>query len=456
VNAGGLFSFDSLAIVGASPRNGYAMGVIGGTKAVGYRGKVVCINPGAESVGGYDAYRSLAEVPFGIGAAVVVVRASLVLGIVEECGQLGIRNLTVISGGFAESGPDGRAVQEGLAQLAARYDLTICGPNCMGYFSLHDRTATYASSQLPQVAGSVAAISQSGGLLNEVMSYGAYRGVRFSKAISSGNEAALSLADYLEALVADPHTTTIGAFVEGGREPERLRVVFTAALRARKPIVMVKVGSSTLGMASARSHTGADAGDPVAFAALCAETGVILVEDPEELVETLLVLSNARHLIESERPPRGFAAIEISGGGKGIICDLADRYGLDLSAPRDPAATNPYDMNGSWERAETRALHEEVLAGFSADPRYDIIVSRFTVAPQGPLPNILESGAAVNRFRAAHPDRFHAILGRSSDAINPVWQQFCADTGLTYLQGYRRGIAALGRLQRYRAFTQQG
>lgn len=421
-------------------------------QACGFTGKVACINPSAESVRGHPGYATLGDVPFGLGAAVIAVRADRVPPVLEECVRLSIRSVTIISAGFAEIGPTGRALQDEIAAIAARYDVSVCGPNCLGFFSLHDRTSTFSSAKIPALAGDVAIVSQSGGILNEVLSYGTYRGVRFSKAISSGNEAVLSLADYLEDLLADPHTTTIGAIVEGVRSPDRLRRAFALAARERKPIVALKIGTSALAAASAATHTGAIAGSSDLFAALCAQEGVTLVEDIEELCEALLAFSRARALVARPGAPRGFAAVEISGGGKGLICDLAEHYGLPLTPPSSEQLSNPVDMTHPWENPKSFELHETVLAGFAAEQRYDVVVSRLTVAPQGAIAAALAHGALVNRFRAEHPGMFYAVLGRTSDVINSEWQAFCTETGLTYFQGYRRGIATLGRFHRYRAF----
>lgn len=465
MNAGDLFVFDGVAIVGATPRNSYALSVLNGLRASQFAGRIACINPNAEEVRGHPGFASLADVPFPVQCVVIVVRADRVPAVLEECGRLGIRSVTIISAGFAEVGPAGRALQDELARVAARYDIPVCGPNCLGFLSLHDRTSTYCTANVPADAGDVAVVSHSGGMLNEVMSYGAYRGVRFSKAISSGNEAVLGMADYLEHLVTDPLTTTIGLIMEGVRAPDRLRAAFAAAARKRKPVVALKIGSSALAAASAATHTGAIAGSADIFAALAEQYGVTLVEDLEEMCEALLAFSHARALIAAAAPPKGFAAVEISGGGRGLICDLADRYGLDLRPLSDRAVanmtpvlgelsspSNPFDIVLSWEGTKSLELHEAALTCLAEEKSYDVVASRVTVGTKGQIPGALAHGALVNRFRAEHPEMFFTVLGRASDVIHPEWQALCAQTGLPYLQGYRRGIATLGRLQRYRAF----
>jgi acetate---CoA ligase (ADP-forming) len=445
-----LFAFKGLAVVGATPRNPYAKSILDGLASVGFTGEVACVNPNAEAVGSTPGYASLAGVPFPIDAVAIVVRADRVPEILEECGRLGVRSATVVSAGFAESGQPGRALQERIAEIARRFDIALCGPNSLGFASFHDRTSTYSRSKLPAKAGGVAVVSHSGGMLNEVLSYGSYRGLRFSKVVSSGNEAVLGLADYLDDAIDDRATTTIGLIVEGVRAPERVRAAFARAASVRKPVVAIKIGSSALACASAVTHTGAMAGSADLFAALCERYGVTLVEDIDELCESLLVFSRARALLEKSSEPRGLAAIEISGGGKGLICDLADRRGLALPQPRDPAMSNPLDLVLSWETPQSLELHAAALEALAADGAYDLVVSRVSVLPSGPIEAALEHGRLIERMQRAHPEMLFTVLGRASDSINPVWLKFCDASGLTYLQSYKRGIAALANLDRYR------
>jgi acyl-CoA synthetase (NDP forming) len=319
-------------------------------------------------------------------------------------------------------------------------------------------------ASLPPLPGDVAVISHSGGMLNEVLSYGEYRGIRFSTLISSGNEAVCTVADYVDYLVDDERTSTIGLIVEGIRSPERVRAAFERAARARKPIVAIKLGTSPLAAAATMTHTGVAAGPPEFFAALAEQCGVTVVEDLEELCESLLLFSHARRLI-AEPNVRGFAAIEVSGGGKELICDLAARRDLDLPLLGAAAAeriapilgdlsapSNPVDLASSWEAPSSVPQHVEILDVLADDGGYDVVASRVTVLPSGSIDSALEHGRIVANAAERHPTMLFTVLGRASDAINPLWQSFCAETGVTYLQGYRRGIAALANLAAYRRF----
>lgn len=460
-----LFRFSGVAVVGATPRNQLAGWALGGLKSIGFAGNVACINPNAEPVLGNPGYVALGDVPFALEAAVIAVRAERVPAILRECGERGVRSVTIVSGGFVENGAAGAALQAELVAIAQRYGIAVCGPNCLGFASLHDRTSTYARADLPQAAGSVAVISHSGGMLNEVINYGGYRGIRFSTLISSGNEAVCTVADYVDYLVDDERTTTIGLILEGMRSSDRVRAAFERAASARKPIVAIKLGTSALAAAATATHTGAIAGSADLFVALAEQYGITIVEDLEELCESLLLFSQARRLIV-QPCVRGVAAIEVSGGGKSLICDLAGRRGLDLtelsaeSAERIApilgdlsAPSNPVDLASSWDAPASFEQHRAILDELAADGGYDTIVSRVTVLPSGPLDSALAHGRIVANAAGAHPEAFFAVLGRASDAIQPAWQQFCAANDVTYLQGYRRGIGAIANLDAYRRFV---
>ena len=458
-----LFAFRGLAVIGGTARNPYASQILEGLSSIGYTGDVACVNPRGEPVGTVPGFRTLAEIPFAVDAAAIVVRADRIPDILEQCGLAGVRSVTIVSAGFAEAGETGRALQAAIVQVARRFDIALCGPNCLGFLSLHDRTSTYSRAKLPTRAGDVAVVAHSGGLLNEVLSYGSYRGIFFSKAISAGNEAVVTLADYLDHLIDDPQTTTIGLIVEGVRDPERVRAAFASAARFRKPIVAIKIGSSALAQVSAATHTGAMAGSADLFAALCAQHSVTLVEDIDELCESLLVFSHARMLVASDAPVRGIAAIEISGGGKGLICDIAERRDLPLPPMREATAasvarefddswipSNPLDVVMTWDSPASLGTHGKLLDALAADGGYDLLISRVSVLPKGTSEQTLDHGRLIADRMRAHPDMLFTVLGRASDAINERWRAMCDETGLIYLQGYKRGLAALAYLWEYR------
>lgn len=455
-----LFDFSTIAVIGASPRNVLAFSALKGFRSIGFAGRAVCVNPNAEAVLDFPAYRTLEDVPFDVQHVICAIRADRIPAELEKCARLGVSAVTIPSAGFAEAGDEGRALQDEIRSIALRAGIAVCGPNCMGLLSVHDHTAAYCKGELPHVPGGVGVISHSGGVLNEILNYGTYRGLRFSKAVSAGNEAVCNVADFLEHLVDDPATTTIGLVLEGIRSPERLRAALALALERNKPVVAIKVGTSNLAAAAATMHTGANVGSAELFAALCAQYGVTLVRDIDQMCEALLVFSNAHTMLRAHREPRGVAVIEISGGGGELVCDIAERASLELRPLHEKTAdalaevlstpSNPVDLGGSWEHPESVPRHEATLAALAADGGFDVVISRLTVAPDGDIPMILSHGQLMAAAARAHPEMLFAGLSRVPDTINPHWRAFVAEHGLVFAQGYERGLGAVAQLMEYR------
>ena len=456
-----LFEYAGLAVVGASPRNLIAFHSLEGLRSIGYTGQVACINPNGESVAGFPGYPSLKDVPFKVEHVFIAIRADRIPAVVEDCAELGVGGITIVADGFAEAGEAGKALQDRIAATARAAGIAMCGPNCMGLFSVHDKTATYGSSELPQVAGGVSVISASGGLLSSLMRYGGYRGMRFSKMVSAGNEAVSQVADYVEYLVDDPTTTTIGLLLESVRSPERLRQALAHAFARKKPVVALKMGTSQLGARQAASHTAAIVGSADLFHALAAQYGVTLVEDIDELAEALLLFSQAGPVLRKSGPPLGAAIVDVSGGGSELICDIAERAQVDLVALSEKSVealtpvlanrpANPFDLTGSWMFPATLPRHEAVLNALAGDGGYDIVASRVGVPPSGDLPQvILDHGKLLADAARANPEMLFAVLSWTSEPINPKWIAFLRDNGIAFLLGYKRGLQTLGKLTAY-------
>jgi acyl-CoA synthetase (NDP forming) len=458
---GALFQYSGLAVVGASPRNVMALHTMEGLRSIGYTGQCAGINPNAESVAGYPAYKSLSDVPFPVEHAFIAIRADRIPDVMRECAAAGVRGVTIVADGFAEAGAAGQALQAEIVAIARGAGIAVCGPNCMGVFSIHDRTATYARAQLPTTPGGISVVSASGGLLSSILAYGGYRGMRFSKMVSAGNEAVCQFADYVEYLVDDPTTTVIGLLLESVRSPQRLRDAFARALEGNKPIVALKMGTSTLGARAAATHTAAIVGAANLFAALAAQYGVTVVEDIDELCESMLLFAQAAPVFRRRREPRGVAVIEVSGGGAELVCDVAERASVTLLPfsekivaelepvlPNHPA--NPIDMTGAWQFPQTLVRHTAALKAITADGAYDIVIARVSVPQTGEMAPIMNDHAKLLTDAAReNPETLFGVMNWTSEPINPNWRALTVDAGLASLLGYKRGMEAVSRLLTY-------
>ncbi|MEJ2175600.1 MAG: acetate--CoA ligase family protein, partial [bacterium] len=297
----------------------------------GYTGLVAPINRSRREVLGVEAYPSLAEAPGEIDQAFIMVPPADVPAACDECFARGVPVVTIFTDGFGETGAAGREIEAGLVARARAAGVRLLGPNSIGLISTAPPTALSVNAvleleRLP--VGSLGIVSQSGSLIGAFLSRGAARGIGFSRLVSVGNEADLSVAELVELLVDDAQTQAILLFLETLRESERLARAVRRAFDAGKPVIAYKLGRSRAGVELARSHTGAIAGDDRAVDAFLRACGVLRVHSFEALIETA-------HLVIGQRPPRQkrVAMMTTTGGGAALVADPIGAAGVELVAP---------------------------------------------------------------------------------------------------------------------------
>ncbi len=273
-----------------------------------------------------------ADLPEAPDAVVVAVPAASVPEVIEQAGALGCGGAVVYAAGFREGG--GAELEADLVAAAARHGLPVCGPNCDGLISLHDRAALWGDALAAPEPGHVALVSQSGNLA--VNALGTRRGLRLHTAISSGNEAVLTTADYVEHLAGEDGVRSIALLVEGDGDGARLCEAFARCAEAGIGVAVLKVGASAAGAAAATAHTGALAGDHRVFRALAEEAGAAWAADVHDLLELAKALA-----ARGPKPRRdgGLAILTCSGGDSGLGADEAARLRVDLP-PLAPATVD--------------------------------------------------------------------------------------------------------------------
>jgi acyl-CoA synthetase (NDP forming) len=168
-----------------------------------------------------------------------------VVRVLEEAADVGVRSAVVLTAGFGEAGPEGRALEERVVALARERDMVLLGPNGNGFINAADQVAPYGLPIAPPLQrGPLGIVLQSGGLASFVLHMASSRNIGVSRLVATGNEAMVTATDVLGYLVADERTAAIAAFLESIREPERFREAAAAALEAGKPIVVLSVGRS--------------------------------------------------------------------------------------------------------------------------------------------------------------------------------------------------------------------
>jgi len=321
----------SVAIIGASDTPGN----VGGA-AVRFLRKfnapveIWPVNPKWEAVAGVRCYRDVAALPAPADLAIFAVPAASVEAAVQDCAAAGITAGIAWAGGFAEGDDSGRKLQDSLAARCRALGFMLLGPNCIGIIDAHTpMIASFASMMLSVDrlrAGNISMVSQSGGLATMTQGLALHEGYGFRYMISTGNEAVLGIADFIPALVEDDATKVIAVYLEGTRDGAALRRALLAARAARKPVIVLKAGTTPASAGAAAAHTGALAGEARVWAAMLRECAAIQVGSMEELLDVAMQLSGA----DLGKLPRGQGVAAITfGGGSGVLsADQCDQVGL--------------------------------------------------------------------------------------------------------------------------------
>ena len=226
----------SVAIVGASERAKWPSQIYTNLRDFGYAGRIVLINPRQQKVFGQDCLPSLRDLPEPVDHAMVIVPATHVPGVLADAEAAGVKSATVYAAAVGDG--EGEASRERgawLKNFVATSKLRVSGPNCMGSYSYREKLFAYPNTELCSVPpGPIGGVFQSGGTMQFWLKSAAERGMSFSYAVSSGNEADLDLADFVDFLVDDPHTKQIVLFIEGIRRPRSVHARRGARTRGRQ------------------------------------------------------------------------------------------------------------------------------------------------------------------------------------------------------------------------------
>lgn len=318
-----LFEPKSVAVIGASERENSVGNVLfKNILESGYKGRLYAINPRHETIQGVQSYKSIEEIGARVELAIIATRPQTVPEIVEQCGRSGIKNVIIITAGFAEAGHSGAALERKTLEIARSYGVRVLGPNCMGIIRPEQGlNATFA--RINATAGNLALVSQSGAICSAVLDWAAANKVGFSSVISLGSTADVDFGEILDYLVCDNRSHYILLYIEGIRNSRRFMSALRSAARI-KPIILLKAGRHAAGSAAVKVHSGMIAGSDSVFDAAVRRAGVVRVKN----VGQLFYASKA---LASKFCPLGKRlAIITNGGGPGAMA--ADRAG-DMKIP---------------------------------------------------------------------------------------------------------------------------
>ena len=401
-----LFAPTSVALVGASARAGsLGSAVLENLRGGGFAGAVIPVNPAHATLDGAPCYPSLAALPEAVDLAIVVTPAQAVPGVLEDAARAGIHHALVLSAGFGETGPDGRALEARVAAIAREHRIRMIGPNCLGLMRPHiGLNATFARHGA--VPGHIALVAQSGAVCAALTDWANSAGIGFSSVISLGAGTDLDFGEILDFLLYDDKTRSILMYVEGIHDARAFIGGLRAAART-KPVVVQKVGRHQAGSRAAMSHTGAMVGDDAVFECALARCGAVRAQ-------TYMELFSAARLLAAARLPAGNRlALLTNGGGPGVMAaDCAAEHGVELAALSPDTVTalssvlpphwshaNPVDIIGD----ATPERFAAALGPLLADPGVDGVLTLF--CPQIVTPS---------------QDAAEAILGLAKHSPKPV------------------------------------
>jgi acyl-CoA synthetase (NDP forming) len=363
-----LFYPKSVAVVGASAQIGkWGHSLMTNTISGGFKGDIYPVNPKGGVVAGKNACRSVSEIPSEIGLAIVTIPAERVLDLVPEFRKKGIRNMLLITSGFGETGEKGKNLEKVLVETARESGILVLGPNTMGICNPHINLYCTGSPVMPR-PGSTAMVAQSGNMGIQLLAFAEQQDIGIRAFCGSGNEAMITIEDYLDGFEVDTLTRTVILYVESVKNGRRF---FESARRVgrKKPIVLLKGGRSKVGSRAAASHTGAMTSDTNVFDAVCRQAGIVRADKPMDLLDLAAAFSSL------PLPAGNRAAIMTLGGGWGVVtADLCSEFGLEVPElpskliakidgmlPTYWSRSNPIDLVGDRDPDIPLIVLEELL-----------------------------------------------------------------------------------------------
>ncbi len=367
-----LLNPSSLVVIGASRREGtIGHRLLTDLLAGGFSGRLEVVHPEADAVLGVPAHRRLADVPQPLDVAVIAVPAAAVLDVVTECAEAGVRGLVVLSGGFAETGPEGHERQQALVRLARANGMRVIGPNSWGVINADPQVSLNISlaGQLPP-SGRLGLFCQSGALSVSVLDAATRRNLGVSTFLSAGNRADVSGNDCMQYWEEDDRTAAVGLYLESIGNPRKFSRI-ARRLSAHKPVIVVKSGMSGFGVPPGHAVRPTRA-PREALDAMLRQSGCIRVENVNQLFDV------AQLVVQQPLPAGSRVAVVGNSDALGaLIADACHSWKLDV-------VHGPVSLLPQADATQFRAALETAFA----DERVDSVVAAF-------VPPLATGGAEV-------------------------------------------------------------
>ena len=449
----------SIAVVGASAERADAIGtrVIRNLRSMGYQGRIYPVNPRYKAVSDLACFPSLSQLPESVDAAFLAVPSAQGPDLVEEAAKNGISAIFMNANGYADGDENGVALQRRVEQIAKAHGIAICGPNNLGLINVNDGAAIWTPKYMMDVRrGPLAVISQSGSVAIALADD--ERKIGFSYLITAGNEAVVTVAEYLRHCALDDRVGAILVYLETIRRVEAFADAAREAQKRGKPVIVLKLGASEGGRAMVQAHTGSLAGEDRLYDALFRKLDIVRVRDIDEMLEAAIMLS------AYPKPREGnLVAVTLSGGEAALIADTAFLLGVTLQKLAAPTLErlrpafppyskigNPVDAWGLGFNAERFGMIVDALV---ADP--DIGTIAFSVDAPGAggadVPYACVMAETVVAAAARSDKHFVFFNNTSGTGPNPEVRAILDRARIPYLSGMRTALTAIGYALREKA-----
>ena len=447
-----LLSPKSIAVIGASDKEGTVGRTITSNIMNGFQGPVYPISPSRSTVFDKKAYKSVLDVPDPISLAVIVIRNTLVPQVLEECGRKKIKGVVVITAGFKEVDEEGARLEQQIKDIVRKHKMEMIGPNCLGVMNLDPNTMMNSTFlKITPKTGHIALVSQSGAICAALCEDASAQGIGFSAVISLGNKASTNEIAVLKMLASHKQTRVIVMYLEDvGNGKDFLKVCRSVTRKHKKPVLVLKAGRSAEGAKAAMSHTGALMGSDELYDALLRQSGAIRVDTMEELFDYATAFS------KQPLPTGGDLAIVSNAGGPAIIStDACSKTGIamakidsirpeiDRVIPPWGSSRNPVDIVGDANFERFRGVLEHVL-------RHENVGSVITMCtPSGTLDYDGLARVIVEMSKKHKKTMLASLMGLDEGITN---RQILAAGDVpyyTYAEGAVRALGAMLRFSRW-------
>ena len=449
----------SIALAGVSAnRSSLAGGVLDNLERYSYAGEIHLIHPKETEVRGRKCVRSPMDLPEGVDCVVLGIPVAGILEAVKACAARGAGGVVIFSAGFAELGPEGRELQEEIARVAREAGMAMEGPNCLGFVNyVQGVPGTFGNVPLkPLVTSGVAVVSQSGAMASVLRVAMHSHQIDVTISVSTGNEAANGIEDFLEYMLHHPATKLVAMVLEHIRHPQRFLSLARLAREKNIPIVLMHPGRSVGAAQAAATHTGALTGDHDVMTTLVRREGVLMVETLEELIDAADILVRCK-----KRPHGGLAVLGESGAFKAMTLDYCELLGVQLPQPEGVhadeinaiapgliIASNPIDLTA--QALVDPTLYGRSIGALMANPRCGTLLVAIILTSgqmaKGKMPPVIE----VMREWANKQATIFTLIGQDTKIPDEIITEV-RESGVPFFRSFERALRAIGTLTRWEA-----